>query len=91
MSDTAEGTGKERDEKLSALAQDVSHPFDQTNGIVEGLEGNEDEPDQVDSRMNKDGEAAVFGTAPGVGAAVPIGIRRHSDDEEVDTDYPEGP
>lgn len=28
---------------LSDLGSDVAHPFDQTNGIVEGLEGDADE------------------------------------------------
>lgn len=69
MSD--ETTGKndaERDDNLSALAKDVAHPFDQTNGIVDGLEGNADDPDQVDKRMDE-GERETPLAAPGGGGA----------------------
>lgn len=31
-----------RQANLSALNEDIAHPFDQTNGIVEGLEGDAD-------------------------------------------------
>jgi hypothetical protein len=45
-------------EGLSALAADAAHPFDQTNGIVEGLEGDADDPDKVDERLAAEPRAA---------------------------------
>jgi len=54
MSD-AENTEKRPDDSdadLSVLAKDAAHPFDQTNGIIEGLEGNADDPDQVEERLH---------------------------------------
>lgn len=35
----------------SVLGDDVAHPFDQTNGIVEGLDGNADDPAEVEQRQ----------------------------------------
>lgn len=46
------GTGSKADR--SVLAQDVAHPFDQTNGIIDGLEGDADDPDRVQSRLGGD-------------------------------------
>jgi len=36
---------------LGSLAQDVAHPFDQTNGILDELEGDADDPDRVQERV----------------------------------------
>lgn len=100
MSDATEGTNKDRgdddrDENLSALAQDVSHPFDQTNGIVDGLEGNADDPEQVDARTDGGEGVAPLIAPPGAGAGggTPIVMGRREGgraDTEVD-DEPEGP
>jgi hypothetical protein len=55
----------ERDANLGALAEDAAHPFDQTNGIVDGLEGNADDPDQVDERLSdQTGDGNPLGVNP---------------------------
>ncbi|GAB3393232.1 hypothetical protein GCM10027568_21920 [Humibacter soli] len=69
MSD-AENTTKRPDDSeadLSVLARDAAHPFDQTNGIIEGLEGNADDPDQVEERLHGEEGAArrLFPGSPG--------------------------
>jgi hypothetical protein len=46
------GTGSDAD--LSVLAQDVAHPFDQTNGIIDRLEGDADDPERVEERLDGD-------------------------------------
>ncbi|GAB3616195.1 hypothetical protein GCM10027416_07520 [Okibacterium endophyticum] len=38
---------RDDERNLSSLG-DPAHPFDQTNGIVEGLEGNADDPENQD-------------------------------------------
>jgi len=67
---------------LGALAQDVAHPFDQTNGILDELEGDANDPDRVQSRV---GGENVFERA--------FSDREGGDDfgreEEIDED--EGP
>ncbi|SEB61210.1 hypothetical protein SAMN04489806_1283 [Paramicrobacterium humi] len=40
------------DGNLGSLS-DVGHTFDQTNGLVDGLEGNADDPDKVDERLDE--------------------------------------
>jgi hypothetical protein len=76
-----EGVGGS-DANLGALAQDVAHPFDQTNGILEELEGDADDPDRVEERL---GGENVFERA--------FSDREGGDDfgreEEIDED--EGP
>jgi hypothetical protein len=47
------GEGQSGD--LSVLAQDAAHPFDQTNGILDQLEGDADDPDRVESRVGSKG------------------------------------
>lgn len=37
---------------LSVLARDAAHPFDQTNGIIDRLDGDADDPDKVEERLN---------------------------------------
>lgn len=58
----------ERDKNLGALADDIAHPFDQTNGIVEGLEGDADEPENQNESATP-GPGIVAAPAPGVGGA----------------------
>lgn len=50
---TAGQNDQAKEQNLSALGEDASHPFDQTNGIVDGLEGNADDPEEVDRRLNE--------------------------------------
>jgi hypothetical protein len=90
---------------ISALAPDVSHPFDQTNGIVDGLEGNADDPETMDEKLDQradgpDGRVAgipIAGNSGGQpGVAPPPVIDDQPDGEEsegrnTDTDEPQGP
>ena len=45
----------ERRPGLGSLAQDAAHPFDQTNGLIDGLEGDADDPDVVEERLREEG------------------------------------
>lgn len=59
-----DGAGNEDDERfvrgagtdadLSVLARDAAHPFDQTNGIIDRLEGDADDPERVESRLGNE-------------------------------------
>jgi hypothetical protein len=83
---------------LSTLAADVAHPFDQTNGIVEGLEGDANDPEQENRREGED-EGIVIGMPVGA----PLGPQggpfvghlgsddTNRPDRDADTDDPEGP
>lgn len=88
------------DEGLSALAKDAAHPFDQTNGIVDGLEGDADDPEKMDEKLDDNdreraGRAPGFpvagssGGQPGVAPAPVIG--RQQDRQDSDTEEPQGP
>jgi len=50
---------------------DVAHPFDQTNGIVDGLDGNADDPETFNERDEDDSFVAG---APGVGGVAGAGV-----------------
>jgi len=92
MSDADEEADEKPADNLSALAKDAAHPFDQTNGIVEGLEGDADDPEQVDERLNDDGETRMPFVAPVAGGAgLPSAPRDRGDAQSEDTDYPEEP
>ncbi|MHA7985248.1 hypothetical protein ACX9R5_05505 [Rathayibacter sp. CAU 1779] len=69
------GAGSDAD--LSVLAADVAHPFDQTNGIIDGLEGDADDPERVEERLG-DGDIAA---APGV---PPLGVPTDQIDADAD-------
>lgn len=43
----------ERDPNLGSLNDDVGHTFDQTNGLVDGLGGDSDDPETVSERLDK--------------------------------------
>jgi len=93
MSDADEEAGTEHTDNLSALAKDAAHPFDQTNGIVEGLEGDADDPEQVEERLDDEGATRLPFVAPiGRGAGLPSARRGDADsDAAEDADYPEEP
>ncbi|WP_022882459.1 hypothetical protein [Gryllotalpicola ginsengisoli] len=86
MSDTE---NDERKKNLSELASDAAHPFDQTNGIVEGLDGDADAPEHMDEKTGNRDAAPVLGApAPGSqmpGGAVPVSVDE-VDDGADDTD-----
>jgi hypothetical protein len=44
------GDGSQSD--LGVLARDAAHPFDQTNGIIDGLNGDADDPERVEERLD---------------------------------------
>ncbi|WP_460579608.1 hypothetical protein [Humibacter ginsengisoli] len=70
------------DTNLSALAEDVAHPFDQTNGILDDLEGDADDPDRVAERL---GDPKAFGDAFAGSAEEGVDYSREEvieDDEE---------
>lgn len=74
-----EGTqpARERPENdLSVLAADAAHPFDQTNGIIDGLEGDADDPEQFDERVGNDHARGVPAVAPIINARPDEGERR---------------
>lgn len=50
---------------------DVAHPFDQTNGIVDGLDGNADDAETYNERNEDDSFVAG---APGVGGVAGAGV-----------------
>ncbi|NNC12141.1 hypothetical protein HII28_09665 [Planctomonas sp. JC2975] len=72
----ARGAGSEAD--LSVLAADVAHPFDQTNGIIDGLEGDADDPDRVEERLSDRDKPAAPGVPP---LGVRDGVADHDEDE----------
>lgn len=86
---------------LSALAQDAAHPFDQTNGIVDGLDGDAGSPENADDRMDDESTVPVVpvggsaGNRPGLAPAVFIGDdqnkRRDAEADSADKDDPQGP
>jgi hypothetical protein len=96
-------TANEQDEGLSALARDVAHPFDQTNGLVDGLEGEEDDPEKVNERANDTGADFIAGpsagqpgvvaagfASPGQGNDTPTDTEAEAE-ADTDTDEPQGP
>lgn len=62
---------------------DVAHPFDQTNGIVDGLDGNADDPETYNER--NDDDSFVAG-APGVGGVAGAGVVGDRERDENDSD-----
>ena len=60
----SENESAEHDEKqvpdrkhgLGDLADDAAHPFDQTNGLIDGLEGDADEPEKFEERVEENDE-----------------------------------
>jgi len=79
----------ERETNLSELANDPAHPFDQTNGVVDGLGGDADAPEQADRRRgNGDGAAVLAAPAPGSqmpGGAIPA-VAGEEPDADADAD-----
>ncbi|MGN6199676.1 hypothetical protein [Humibacter sp.] len=67
---------------LGSLAEDVAHPFDQTNGILDQLEGDADDPERVQERL---GDPKAFGDAFSGSAEEGVDYSREEvieDDEE---------
>ncbi|MEP6843810.1 MAG: hypothetical protein ABJA11_09825 [Pseudolysinimonas sp.] len=52
------------DDAADKPAEDVSHPFDQTNGLVDGLEGDADDPEVFD-KTEEATEPTVTKVLPG--------------------------
>lgn len=87
----------ERDTGLNERDDAAVHPFDQTNGMAGGLEGDADAPEQVDKRTGQ-GEDGAFVAAPPpggqmVGGVFPGVAREHGQgdadgDADADTDDP---
>jgi hypothetical protein len=50
---------------------DIAHPFDQTNGIVDGLDGNADDAETFNER---DSDDSFVAGAPGVGGVAGAGV-----------------
>lgn len=99
MSDNT-NSNDSNDDGLSALAKDVSHPFDQTNGIVDGLEGNEDDPETMDEKLDQRADGAdgrvvgipIAGTSGGQpGVAPPPDLGNEDEKRNSDTDELQGP
>jgi hypothetical protein len=75
----------EREKSLSEPENDTAHPFDQTNGIVEGLEGDADSPEQADRKTAND-SGTGFVAAPAPGGQMPAGIVPVGTDQEPDSE-----
>jgi hypothetical protein len=84
----------EREKHVNEPAAETAHPFDQTNGIVEGLDGDADSPEHAEERTGG-GEATGFLAVPGPGAQMPAGVipvgRDAEHDDEDETDDPDAP
>ncbi|WP_308465204.1 hypothetical protein [Rathayibacter soli] len=89
---------------LSALAADMAHPFDQTNGLVDGLEVDHDDPENVDKRTSGSEPDFIADPDGGVLGVVPAGSASHgrrnddavdgepdTDDPDTDKEEPQGP
>jgi hypothetical protein len=80
--ENAEHKNVEHESKLSDLA-DAGHIFDQTNGVVEGLEGDADTPEQVEKRTGNGSATGVAAApVPGTqmpGAAIPVRTDRDAE------------
>ncbi|MCX7521254.1 hypothetical protein OSC27_03050 [Microbacterium sp. STN6] len=77
---------------LGDLAEDVSHPFDQTNGIVDGLDGDADDAETLNTE--DDEPRLVPGGSQGLGGqagAVPVAPADDSAGHDSDKDDPQGP
>ncbi|MGA0567438.1 hypothetical protein ACO2Q7_08910 [Rathayibacter sp. KR2-224] len=72
--------GSDSQGDLGVLAQDVAHPFDQTNGILDDLEGDADEPDRVDSRT---GNESLFERAFGEPRSDDFGRNEELNEDET--------
>lgn len=88
----------ERQQNASGRADDAAHPFDQTNGMVDGLEGDADAPEKADDATgNPDGVGLLAAPAPGAqmaGGVIPAvvaGDRDADDDADADADDPSTP
>lgn len=51
---TNDVAGDKRNPNLGAANENDAHPFDQTNDIVDGLEGDADDPEVVEQRQDTD-------------------------------------
>lgn len=87
-------TSDESSSGLSALAEDMAHPFDQTNGLVDGLEGDDDDQESVNERTNGSEPDFIVGPSGGALGVVPAGSVSHGerDDDTADGEpAPDGP
>ena len=80
----------QREKNLSESANDTAHPFDQTNGMVEGLEGDADDPEKADQRTgNGDGIEFLAAPAPGsqmAGGVIPLRVEdQPAEDDDSDS------
>lgn len=79
VAEPAPGDEPQRSRNIGDLG-DIGHPFDQTNGIVEGLDGDADDPETYNKREEDDSFVAG---APGVGGVAGAGVvgtdREHSE------------
>lgn len=62
-----DGVGDQPAPHPSAPTEDVSRPFDQTNGIVDGLEGDADDP-EVFEETEEAAEPTISRVLPGFSA-----------------------
>jgi len=74
----------ERENDLDERTDDTAHGFDQTNGMVDGLEGDADEPGQDDAAPGS-GNGLLF-AAPAPGTQVPPGIVPAVTQQQPDAD-----
>jgi len=78
----------QRETDLSGQTEDTAHGFDQTNGVVEGLEGDADTPEQVDKRTDSDGRIG-FIPVPAPGSQMPGGIIPAAAEDTPDAEDPD--
>ncbi|AYG04656.1 hypothetical protein [Gryllotalpicola protaetiae] len=80
----------EREKDWGEQDADAAHPFDQTNGIVEGLEGDADSPEEADKKTeNVNSTGFLPAPAPGgqmLPGVVPVGTEQEASAEADEPD-----
>ncbi|WP_066520281.1 hypothetical protein [Curtobacterium ammoniigenes] len=70
-------------------ADEPVHSFDQTNGVVEGLDGDADAPENANGDVGDERAAFIAAPAPGAQMApgvFPVGAEAADDETEADPD-----
>jgi hypothetical protein len=78
--------GTERENNLGDLANDAGHAFDQTNGMADGLVGDDDAPEHQRDGAAGDGDGAGFIAAPAPGTQMAGGVVPAAAEREPEPD-----
>lgn len=84
--DMSDHEDDERENTQSTPTEDAAHPFDQTNGLVDGLEGDADDPEKADENTGqRDGVGFLPAPAPGgqmAGGVIPLRVEEQTDEND---------